>query len=1138
MSSVIYPPNNERIIVEALIGESWVDLSSRVRGTAAGSIALTVGRADESSRIQTTRATLTLDNADGYLSDRNPLSPYFGLLGRNTQLRISLNEIPAEGAAGGGGSSVEAPDTHVTYTGAATLLSFWLASDNAPGTFNFTVPGSMVAGSEVDGTFASSRYATEAITGPIDTGGRTATLNTPADRVAGLNLVLPGAPTLAQADSDSNLADITLTTGGTPVVGDWLLVLHGHDLTYADVGDEMAEPTGGPWYLVGDSEGILGTSARIKAWVRPVTTAGAQSTTLVAGTHSVDNHGRLFLVTDGWPGGYPIRLARRFWGEVPEWPSQWDVSGNDVKVTISAAGIMRRLGQGAKQLKSPMYREATNDVNASYLGAYWPLEDGAGATSLASAVSGAIPMKIIGDVSVAADSTSFPGSSPLPTMGSGSSLFGYVPPYTNTGTIQVRALFAVPAAGLTDGAGLIELVAPVPPGTIRRWSLRYRTNGQLSLHGLGPGGVEVHNSGLCTFDVRGQAQMIAFSLTQNGANVDWEIWTREIREDGTVVEGGTGATFNTVTIYPPDSLIVGWGGLLPDVTVGHIMYGTSASLAATIDTALIGHAGETAGARIARLCSEESVQLVTVGDMDTTALVGPQRIDTLLNLLYDAADADRGILSECRYEFALQFRARRSLYSQQDDALTLNYDDGHMTAPFLPVDDDQLLWNDVTVERTSGTVTGSSARSVQTTGRLTPEIVGTYDRGKLGVNVYRDSQLPDLAGWLKHLGTIDEARYPESGVILSRTAFTGTPARLLACVALDLGDVVVIEDTPSHQAPGPVENMVQGYSEWIDNDIHSLRWNSTPASAYRVAIADADSARGDTAGSELHASVTSGATTLEVATTSGPLWTTTDAHYPFDIVVGGEVMTVTDIVPPATPTMQVGVVAHGNNASVVPALPASVAAEDLLLCLAAIRNSGTGVVAGVTGYEPLIAHGNMALYGRIATSSESAPTVSFTGGVANADTSAQIVRFRGGKYHSVLTALRRYARALNASAQDIAYPGLTVPEMYNLLIYCGWKQDDWTSVTSPGTEIGEPDTVTGDDQGLVWSYEVQGATPASILAGSFVVTGGAVAISRGMVVGITDDRQTFTVTRSVNGVVKAHSAGAEVKLRYPMIPGL
>jgi hypothetical protein len=34
------------------------------------------------------------------------------------------------------------------------------------------------------------------------------------------------------------------------------------------------------------------------------------------------------------------------------------------------------------------------------------------------------------------------------------------------------------------------------------------------------------------------------------------------------------------------------------------------------------------------------------------------------------------------------------------------------------------------------------------------------------------------------------------------------------------------------------------------------------------------------------------------------------------------------------------------------------------------------------------------------------------------------------------------------------------------------------------------------------------------------------------------DAQTFTVTRSVNGVVKSHSAAADVRLLQPMIVSL
>lgn len=189
-----------------------------------------------------------------------------------------------------------------------------------------------------------------------------------------------------------------------------------------------------------------------------------------------------------------------------------------------------------------------------------------------------------------------------------------------------------------------------------------------------------------------------------------------------------------------------------------------------------------------------------------------------------------------------------------------------------------------------------------------------------------------------------------------------------------------------------------------------------------------------------------------------------------------------------------GAAATGNNASVVPALPASLVVGDQMVCLASIRNSGTGTVNTPTGWEVLRAFGNCALLGRRYQSGDTAPTITFAGGVANADTIAQIAAWR--RAHSApLTG----ADQLNASAQNINYPALTITQDGNLILLAGWKQDDWTSVATLGltgaAEIGEPSSVAGDDAGQVWDYLIQ-TTAANIAAGSFTVTGGASAISR------------------------------------------
>ena len=71
--------------------------------------------------------------------------------------------------------------------------------------------------------------------------------------------------------------------------------------------------------------------------------------------------------------------------------------------------------------------------------------------------------------------------------------------------------------------------------------------------------------------------------------------------------------------------------------------------------------------------------------------------------------------------------------------------------------------------------------------------------------------------------------------------------------------------------------------------------------------------RADTDGSELAADIGAADTTITVTVTDGPLWITGSASpdFPVDILVGGEVMTVTAISGAASP--QTFTVTRGTN---------------------------------------------------------------------------------------------------------------------------------------------------------------------------------------------------------------------------------
>jgi hypothetical protein len=214
-----------------------------------------------------------------------------------------------------------------------------------------------------------------------------------------------------------------------------------------------------------------------------------------------------------------------------------------------------------------------------------------------------------------------------------------------------------------------------------------------------------------------------------------------------------------------------------------------------------------------------------------------------------------------------------------------------------------------------------------------------------------------------------------------------------------------------------------------------------------------------------------------------------------------------------------GSASSGSSGSRTPGAPASIVAGDLLLCLASTRNSGTGTVDTPAGWTQVAASGNVALLGKTYDGSEAMPTITFTGGAANEDTLARIAAWR----NAALTPAISPQAQLNGSAQNIAYPGLTVTADDLLAIVAAWKQDDVTSVATLAgmTEVAETSSTAGNDASQVWDYVVQ-TDATDIAAGSFVVTGGASAISRALVVAFEHaaflNEQTSSITPTIDSV--------------------
>lgn len=80
-----------RVRVEIFLPDrSWVDITEDVRVTE--NITIERGRADEAAEADASSMTLTLNNMHGKYSPRNPNSPYYRLIGRNTPIRVIVDQ--------------------------------------------------------------------------------------------------------------------------------------------------------------------------------------------------------------------------------------------------------------------------------------------------------------------------------------------------------------------------------------------------------------------------------------------------------------------------------------------------------------------------------------------------------------------------------------------------------------------------------------------------------------------------------------------------------------------------------------------------------------------------------------------------------------------------------------------------------------------------------------------------------------------------------------------------------------------------------------------------------------------------------------------------------------------------------------
>jgi len=592
----------------------------------------------------------------------------------------------------------------------------------------------------------------------------------------------------------------------------------------------------------------------------------------------------------------------RFHGEIVAWPQNWDKTGTDVWVPIEAAGVLRRLNQGASPLRSALYRGLIRETENPVI-AYWPMEDQVGSFALASALPNAKPMNIDGTPTLASFD-GFGGSGPVPIMANGSAT-GTVPAYTPNGSTIVRFLLQIPAAGETNGKRLCNIRTT---GSVKNWELFYDAGTDtVDLRAYNEDGVVLAIMAPTTLSpLNGVPVQVTIQWFESGASLPVTIYLG-LLEDGSFEEEST-PNFDGYTVGRVTSISLSIGQGAGETAMGQLSLQQPLTDFDGFFDQSSGYNGENPIIRLQRLCAEEGVSFEYLsGAVENTTTMGPQGAKTLPDLLQEAVDADLGVLYEPRDQFGLQYRTRASLYHQSAD-IVLDYTNADLFEIPVPTDDDQYSRNDVTVTREGG----SSARSVLESGPLSvlrpPDGIGRYDTA-LTVNLETDDQLADQAGFRRYLGTVDEPRYPDMTVHLKRPSFTASYGLTAKALKVLPGDRVCIDNMPDFAHPrgieGLVSQIVQGWTEWFDQFEHVISWTGVPESPYQIGVLDSSSlGRADTAGSALTAALDETATSVSVTTTSGPVWVdsaTYPSEFPFEIMVGGEIMSVTAITGTASP---------------------------------------------------------------------------------------------------------------------------------------------------------------------------------------------------------------------------------------------
>lgn len=877
----VLPPDRT---TELFYSGAWNNISSDMRDTA--SVTITRGVGAEGNRPAPMAATAVLDNRSGNYSPRNPHSALYELIGRNTPWRFSVEAGPARFTSTGvtGARMSTPPGSALTVVGDFDLrvdvsLTDWRRGHMLALRYRTTgesrswaalidTAGLLWLLWSPDGTFAARKSVSSTVPVPAYQGQRLA-----------LRFLLDinngdGGHTV-RFFYGSSVTGSQWTQLGAAVTGlGFTSVFDGTaPLEVADGTEFSSLPSGGALAaLQGSVHGVRllgGGAERVHLDFGSLAAAPGDTT-------FTDQTGLVWTLA----GGATLSNRHtRMVGEVPAWPPSRDLSGNDRTVAITPAGIMRRLDAGNKPLASALQRFI---VGSGHAVDCWPMTDGPQSQWANSLMGGNRLLPI--------------GSSAIPIKWGKGDLGDWLEPVAaitkeTSGTFRASIPRAAAAAtgwsvdcvragdGVDTGMVVLDHGAGTTTDPQVRWTVVNQTEALPDTIRLLAQTIIDDNLTTYTLAVIGNSGLMdgrphhlrLQTAASGGSSTTWSLYL-----DGVLLTGGTEA----IPVHAPATVTYEWNEVfatveVTDLSIGYLtVWDATGPDAEDTYSAYRGFIGEQAGARVLRVAAERGVPASMYGLEADGVRLGVQRPEKFLDTLNTVARTDLGYVLERRDALELLYRGRHTLYNQ-DPAITLDFAQGLVSAPFEPLDDDKLTQNEVTATRDGGT----STTAMLTSGRMSvqdpPAGVGNYDIART-LSLASDGQTHEHAYWRMHLGTYDGLRYTQVTVNL------GNP-RVYAFIdqiyRADVGDILRLTNLPADYGGGTTDLLIRGYKEEIGPSKWTITFTCDPGSPWTVGVLEDDVlGRADTDGSQLASSATASATTLSVAVTAGPLWITGAAN--------------------------------------------------------------------------------------------------------------------------------------------------------------------------------------------------------------------------------------------------------------------